>query len=205
MDIRDFNLVRNVVDDECTYDFNPSSRRLDYHFNETDYVYIKCYYDSNFYYWISKTLADDIGTNEAILSHVKSIQRDKIICEFSDNGNPEIHKDKLFRMYIKSFPLDGRIALSAQEIKNDFMSVKTKCKDFESKAENIDYLKTAKELLTARTTKPVDDYWNSYWLIQELKDLDYLYCSPNDMIRKDYITLRRLCSELYGGYTSSIR
>ena len=123
----------------------------------------------------------------------------------SDYEHIGISLKMLYEMYSRKFLLVKGPDLSAAAIKREHDIIIRKCEEFAAVPDNMEYIKTAKDILSVRTDNPVEDYWNAYWLIKELEEKDFLYCFPDSKIREDYCLLRHYCAELYGGYTSSVR
>ena len=204
-DIAKYNLLGDMPDDELNYIPDPSNRAIEYFLDETEYVVIRGSYDNNYLCWISRTKIDDIEANNAIIQGIARGQADKVISKFSDYEHTGVSLKMLYSMYSREFSIAKGPELTAGIIKNDHDNIMKKCEEFAAVSDNMEYLSTAKDILYARTDNPIDDYWNAYWLIKELKEKDFLYCSPDDKIRADYRLLRHYCAELYGGYTSRVR
>ncbi len=194
-----------MPDDELNYIPDPANRAIEYFFDETEFVVIRGSYDNNYLCWISRTKIEDIEANDAIIHGIASGQTDKVISKFSDYEHTGVSLKILYSMYSRAFSLAKGPELTAEIIKNDHDAIKKKCEEFAAVPDNMDYLETAKNILAVRTDNPIDDYWNAYWLIKELKEKDFLYCSLDGKIRDDYRLLRHYCAELYGGYTSRVR
>lgn len=205
MNIANLNKLKNVPNSTPTYDPDPSNRAMYYIFDHSDKLIIWAEHDNNYQYWVSETSVNDVSINEEILRYIANSTDNKIISKYDGDAGEGYTWRDLYQKYKRYFFLNENFTMSANDIRNDYLSIKEKNKLFENDLNNVSFLKNTLTKLSLRTGNIVSDYKNALPLIKEIESLDYLICSDNDEIRQLYHEIQEQKSDLYGGAMSIMR